>query len=125
MRHKLFRSGTRAAVLLMTLALPACSGRPASAPIVLPVLVRSVVKLHALPTPTTEVMIPAAAFVLRGGIPGVFVLRHGLARFRMVRVGKNIDGQLQILSGLSGDETLVIGDLADVHDGSPITVSRP
>jgi hypothetical protein len=32
---------------------------------------------------------------------------------------------VNILSGLHGDETLVLGDLSEVHDGSPInSVSR-
>jgi len=29
---------------------------------------------------------------------------------------------VEILSGLQGSETLVLGDLSAVHDGSPVTV---
>lgn len=68
-----------------------------------------------------RVLVPQAALVERGGIPGVFVLNaDNQARFRMVRTGKNLNGRVEILSGLSGSETLVAGDLQDVHDGSPI-----
>ena len=40
----------------------------------------------------------------------------------MVRTGKNVNGRIEILSGLSGSETLVTGDLRDVHDGSPVKI---
>ena len=124
MGHRFMRRGVPAAALLLSLALAACAGKPASAPLVLPPLLRPVMTLRSPPSAVTEVLIPPAAFVVRGGIPGVFVLRDGLARFRMVRAGKLVDGRLEVLSGLSGNETLVLGNLADVHDGSPITVRR-
>jgi hypothetical protein len=82
----------------------------------------------ALPRPVAtleaqagRVLVPQAALVEHGGIPGVFVLSaDNQARFRMVRTGKRLNGRVEILSGLSGSETLVAGDLHDVHDGSPI-----
>lgn len=113
-----------AAALLLSLALGACAGKPSTPALVLPPLVRPVVKLQPPPSAAAEVLIPAGAFIVRGGLPGVFVLRDGLARFRMVRVGKPRGDRLQVLSGLSGNETLVLGNLADVHDGSPITVRQ-
>lgn len=68
-----------------------------------------------------RVLVPRSAIVERGGIPGVFVLSaENLARFRMVRTGKNMSDRVEILSGLSGSEILVTGDLRDVQDGSPI-----
>jgi len=82
----------------------------------------------ALPRPVVavdaqagRVQVPQAVLVERGGIPGVFVLSaDNQARFRMVRTGKHLNNRVEILSGLSGSETLVAGDLRDVHDGSPI-----
>lgn len=68
-----------------------------------------------------RVLVPQVAVVERGGIPGVFVLTEkNQARFRMVRTGKSVHDRVEILSGLNGNETLVTGDLRDVHDGSPI-----
>jgi len=65
--------------------------------------------------------IPAAAITDLGGIPGVFVLTdEHVARFRMIRAGKDAGGRVEVLSGLTGGEMLVGGDLRDVHDGSPI-----
>ena len=111
-----------ASPLLAAFSLGACSsGKTPSPPLALPQLPRQVLVLHTK-GPTVNVLIPRAAFIKRGGIPGVFVLRNGLARFRMVRVGKTQGEDLEILSGLSGNETLILGNLTDVHDGSPITV---
>jgi hypothetical protein len=68
-----------------------------------------------------RVLVPSSALVERGGIPGVFVFTdENRARFRMVRTGKIVDGRAEILSGLSGGETLVTGDLQAVRDGSLI-----
>lgn len=66
-------------------------------------------------------LVPPAVIVERGGVPGVLVLTpQAQARFRMIRRGKILNGQVEILSGLDGRETLVVGDLRDVHDGSVI-----
>jgi len=70
-----------------------------------------------------RVLVPQALLVERGGVPGVFVLSaENQARFRMVRTGKSVNGRIEILSGLSGSESLVTGDLRDVHDGSPVKI---
>ena len=75
----------------------------------------------SLEVKTGRVLVPYAALVERSGVPGVFVLSgESQARFRMVRTGKRMNGQVEILSGLRGDETLVTGELSDVHDGSSI-----
>ncbi len=113
-----------AAALLLSMALDACVRRPPTPPLVLPQLVRPTTQLRPSTSATSEVLIPVSSFVIRGGLPGVFVLRDGLARFRMVKVGKSRGDRLQVLSGLTGNEILVLGDLADVHDGSPIIVRQ-
>jgi len=111
-----------APALLVTLALAGCHGTPGTPPVSLPVLERPVLALHVKADDRLKIRVPRAALVQRGGIPGVYVLdQAGEARFRMVRAG-DVDGaQADILSGLHGDETLVLGDLSAVHDGSPIT----
>jgi hypothetical protein len=48
----------------------------------------------------------------------------GEARFRMVRPGRIVGGETEILAGLVGDETLVLGDLKTLHDGSPVTAVK-
>jgi multidrug efflux pump subunit AcrA (membrane-fusion protein) len=108
---------------LVGVLLNSCREQAASPAQTLPGLQRPVVTLKAAPaTQPQRLYIPASAYVERGGLPGVFVLSAGQARFRMVRIGKRDGGQLEVLSGLSADETLVLGDLAQIHDGSPIAI---
>lgn len=107
--------------MLSALALAGCQKKPPSPPPSLPKVDRPVLSLQVKPAELFRIRIPRQALVERGGVPGVFVLSPaGEARFRMVRSGGTLGAQVEILSGLHGDETLVLGDLAEVHDGSPI-----
>jgi hypothetical protein len=111
-----------AIAILFGLALAGCDKKPPEAPPSLPRVERPVLALNLKPGATLRIKIPRAALVERGGIPGVFVLNEaGEARFRLVRLGRTSDSLVEILSGLHGNETLVLGDLGAVHDGSPIT----
>lgn len=100
---------------------------------------RPVTKLETRGAPA-HILVPTAALTERGGITGVFVLQSApsfppstraaggeplpQARFRMVKTGKTAGNRVEILSGLTGDEVLVLGDLAGVRDGSPIAAKR-
>lgn len=88
----------------------------------LPIIERSVVKIAEASTDDLFILIPLSAVLVRNGISGVFVLEKNEARFRMVRSGKKNAGKVEILSGLFGNETLLVGGLEAVHDGSPVTV---
>lgn len=119
----IFKCGntSRRLTLGVLLALLAGCGHetPGSPPVVLPTLQRPTLAV-AQDIDKRNITIPASALVNRGGLSGVYVLQDGQARFRLVRVGTVRRGQAQIVSGLTGRETLVVGDLAAVHDGSPI-----
>lgn len=108
----------RVSALLLIALLSACD-RPVTPPVAAPApLPRPVVTLAAGSSP---VWIPQAALTERGGLPGVFVLSaEQTARFRLLRTGKHGGGRIEVLSGLHGNETLILGDLDTVHDGSPI-----
>ena len=104
------------------LVLAGCEKKAPEAPPSLPRMERPVLVLNLKPGATLRINIPRAALVERGGIPGVFVLSEaGAARFRLVRPGRTSGTQVEILSWLHGNEMLVLGDLAAVHDGTPIT----
>ena len=115
---------TYTAIFVVLVLLSACREPAATPPLSLPTMERPVMTLKIAKDPSRKarILIPRAAYVERGGLPGVYVLQAGQARFRMIHVGKTNSGQLEILSGLAGDETLVLGNLADIHDGSPIVV---
>jgi hypothetical protein len=117
--HRHFSAALLAATLALTLV--AC-GREAPAPAGPAPLTRPVVTLNVQ---TGPVLVPRTLIVERGGLPGVFVLNpDGVTRFRLVRTGHTRDGRVEIVSGLSGDETLVAGELNDVRDGSAVTPTR-
>jgi len=102
--------------LLMALsALIAACGQKTPEPVSTPALSRPFVNLQER---NGRMLVPQTAITDQGGTPGVYVLTPDqTARFRMVRTGKSYDGRVEILSGLTGNEVLVAGD---VHDGSPI-----
>lgn len=52
--------------------------------------------------------VSATAVVERAGVPGVFIVHEGRARFRMVKTGGLLSGSLVILSGLRGDEQIIV-----------------
>ena len=107
-------------ILLMAVTLSACHTAPApTPPVTLPTLSLPVTTLTANAN-AQNLWVPRDAVVLRNGIPGVYVLRDGRARFRMIRRGRSDGARVQVLSGLRGDETLVRAGSAAVHDGSPV-----
>ncbi|OGI43177.1 MAG: hypothetical protein A2150_07745 [Candidatus Muproteobacteria bacterium RBG_16_64_11] len=102
--------------------LTACNAPPppSSAP-PLPRLERPTLTVPA--ADTRNFLVPRAALVERAGLPGVFVLNaDGQARFRLVRPGKTLGDNIEILSGLRGGETLVTGELGAVRDGTPVKI---
>jgi hypothetical protein len=108
-------------VVALIALLAACHGgerHGAQAPS-LPELARP---LHVAPARngTALLSVPDDLVVPRGGLPGVFALRDGRARFQPVKLGKRAGGTVEVLAGLGGGEKLVGGKLADVRDGSPI-----
>jgi hypothetical protein len=114
-----------AITMLLVLSLTGCQKKPEVPPPSLPRVERPVLTLDIKPENLLKIRIPRQALVERAGVPGVFVLNQdGRARFRMVRGGRLQASQAEILSGLQGNETLVLGDLTAVHDGSQVTVIR-
>lgn len=110
----------RVAIVGVICVLAACHPAPSPTPLIeRPTLVRELVVLQE-PRAGETVTVSKQAFVQRAGVPGVYVYRDGRARFQMIRVGRTTPTNFEVLSGLQGDETLVIGDLHTVHDGSPI-----
>ena len=70
------------------------------------------------------VVVPEGAVVARGQIESVFVVNDGVARLRLVKTGRRIDGGVEILSGLSGGEPVVVRDAHLLSDGAAVEVSK-
>lgn len=68
------------------------------------------------------VLVPAAAVVRSGGLPMVAVRdAQGRARSRAVTTGETRDGKIEILSGLFGGETVLVGLSVLPADGAAVT----
>jgi RND family efflux transporter MFP subunit len=70
------------------------------------------------------VAVPAQAVVRHGQLEAVFVVVSGTARLRLVRTGRERDGRLEIASGLSGDEKVVLAGATDLVDGQRVEEAR-
>ena len=64
--------------------------------------------------------IPAAALVKRGQMEIVFVIDSGKARLRLVRTGKTFPDGVEILSGLSEGDAVILTNPAALVDGQSL-----
>ena len=66
----------------------------------------------------SAILIPQTAIVQRGQLSGVFVISpEGIAQLRVVTIGKNADGLVEVLSGLSEGDEFVSADVHRINDG--------
>jgi multidrug efflux pump subunit AcrA (membrane-fusion protein) len=119
------RTAVRLAAPMVLAAVAAACGEPppATPPLERAALERAVRILPAPADRRPHITVPAAAMVDRGGMPGVLVLNDdGRARFRLVKPGERRGDSVEIIAGLFGGERIVMGELAEVRDGTPIKI---
>jgi RND family efflux transporter MFP subunit len=73
---------------------------------------------------SVAVTIPSGAIVRRGQLETVFVIESGVAHLRLVRSGREADGGMEISSGLSGGEFVVVAEAADLVEGQRVEETR-
>jgi RND family efflux transporter MFP subunit len=67
--------------------------------------------------------VPASAILVRGQMEIVFVATdHHQATLRLVKTGKRLGTEVEILSGLTAGERVVTGGAADLADGQPVSL---
>lgn len=66
--------------------------------------------------------VPAAAVVTRGQIELVFIATNQTARLRLVKTGRRIGDDIELVSGVSAGEQVVVEPVAALSDGQPIQV---
>ena len=72
--------------------------------------------------PRPSVLVPESAVLASGGVSLVAVKdESGKARTRAVTTGAVSGGKVEILSGLSGGETILVGLSAPPADGAPVS----
>jgi RND family efflux transporter MFP subunit len=70
---------------------------------------------------STTLRVPAAAIVQRGQMEIVFAVENQRAQLRLVRTGRQFDGQIEILAGLDNGDAVVVENAAQLVDGQPVT----
>ncbi|MBN2506611.1 MAG: efflux RND transporter periplasmic adaptor subunit [Verrucomicrobia bacterium] len=71
---------------------------------------------------TTAPRVPASAVVVRGQLELVFVVANRAARMRLVKTGRQLGGDVEILAGIHPGERVVVEGAATLRDGQPVEV---
>ncbi|MEN8006780.1 MAG: efflux RND transporter periplasmic adaptor subunit [Candidatus Krumholzibacteriota bacterium] len=67
------------------------------------------------------VLVPTGAVIRRGQLTGIWIVREdGTAHLRWVRLGRAIGDSLEILSGLTGSETVVLSTQQPLAEGDRV-----
>ncbi len=77
--------------------------------------------------PVTEVeaiRVPASAVVVRGQMEIAFVVVERRAQLRLVKTGKRLGPEVEIVAGLTAGEPLVVDGAPQLQDGQPVEVRR-
>lgn len=72
----------------------------------------------------TTLTVPAEALVPYGQMERLYVVDDGRARLRLVRSGAKENGDVEILSGLDENETVIVTGNATLIDGQPVSINR-
>jgi RND family efflux transporter MFP subunit len=74
-----------------------------------------------LPASRPSVMVPATAVQHESGVARLFVARGERAELRIVQLGRELEGRVEILRGVSPGERVVSRPVEGLADGAPIT----
>jgi membrane fusion protein (multidrug efflux system) len=77
-----------------------------------------------LPSTRPRVMVPAAAVKGEGGVFKLFIAKGDRAEARLVQVGREADGRLEILRGLAAGERVVSPQVPSLADGALIAAAQ-
>jgi len=80
-----------------------------------------------LAVPVAEVnaiRVPASAVIVRGQMEIAFVVADGRAQMRLVKTGKHLEAEVEIVAGLNPGEQIVVDGTAQLLDGQPVEVKR-
>ncbi|MFH1843881.1 MAG: efflux RND transporter periplasmic adaptor subunit [bacterium] len=67
------------------------------------------------------IVVPEQSLVSRGQLRGVFVVdAENTAHLRWIRIGRSFDGEVEIISGLASEETVVLTAAIPLRDGDKV-----
>ena len=73
----------------------------------------------------SRILVPKNAVVTTPAGPSVFVFKDGKAACRPVKVGRELWGQAEVVSGLSGGERIIVKGLEGIAEGERVTLKQP
>jgi len=68
----------------------------------------------------TSLRIPVSGLVQRGQLEIVFAIADRHARLHLVKTGKRVGDEIEVLSGLDGVQTIVVSGADRLTDGQPV-----
>ena len=72
---------------------------------------------------TTAVLrVPVSAVIQRGQMELVFVVADNRAHLRLVKTGKRIGDEIELVSGVDSAEQVVIDGASKLVDGQPVSI---
>ena len=71
---------------------------------------------------TSALRTPAAAVVQRGQMELIFVVTNDHAQMRIVKTGKRVGNEIELVSGVDAGEEVVIEGAEGLVDGQPVTL---
>jgi RND family efflux transporter MFP subunit len=69
-----------------------------------------------------SIRVPASAIVQRGQMELIFVVVNGHAQLRLIKTGRRVGDEIEIVSGLNPGEKIVSSAAANLIDGQPLTI---
>ena len=73
---------------------------------------------------TSALRVPASAVVQRGQMELVFVANNGKAQLRLVKTGKHVGNEVEMVSGLSAGEAVVVEGAGQLLDGQALSIQN-
>ena len=71
---------------------------------------------------TSALRVPATAVLQRGEMEIVFVMVNGHAQLRLVKTGKRVGDEVELVSGVDAGEPVVVDGAGNLADGQPVEV---
>lgn len=69
---------------------------------------------------TTSLRVPASAVMQRGQMELVFIVADSKAQLRLVKTGKRMGDEVELVSGVAAGEQVVVENVAGLVDGQPV-----
>jgi RND family efflux transporter MFP subunit len=76
-----------------------------------------------VPSPTKGFVIPATALISRGEGPQVALLNNDIIRLQSIQLGDDLGKEVEVVSGLKGNEEMVANPSDYLHDGVKVRLA--